>query len=171
MSCFLVGDIGGTNSRLQLWRSSAEGVETLLLERIYPSQKYASLTFVIEKFLKEAASEAEEAEAGSSCHPVACCLAVAGPVRANEATITNVSWKLSGAEMSLALHIPDVLIVNDFVGVGYGLLALQREDVIPINDVPMAAGAPKVSIALPGWQQSASASAHSLSLCPSLCVQ
>jgi len=33
-----------------------------------------------------------------------------------------------------------------FVGVGYGLLALERADVVPINDVPITAEAPKACI-------------------------
>ena len=157
---FIAGDIGGTNSRLQLFqRAKASSVlatpggstckeaseeEVLLMERIYSSQKFASLTFIIESFLKEAATS--HPEIADEMHPVACCLAVAGPVRANRATITNVSWTLDGAEMSKALRIADVLIINDFVGVGYGLLALTRDDVIPINDVPLANEAPKACL-------------------------
>jgi glucokinase len=99
---------------------------------------------VIEKFLRDTASTLGLAE--SDIQPVACCLAVAGPVRANIATITNVNWVLDGAEMSRQLHIPDVLIINDFVGIGYGLLALTRADIVPINDVPMADDAPKACI-------------------------
>lgn len=81
-----------------------------------------------------------------SVRPTACCLAVAGPVRANSAVITNVNWVLDGAEMAQQLGIPDVLIINDFVGIGYGLLALTRQDVIPINDVPIVSDAPKACI-------------------------
>jgi len=155
---YIAGDIGGTNSRLQLFQvRSAAGLlspnssstapeagegEVLLAENIYPSQKYASLTYVIEKFLKDTAT----ALGMEVIQPVACCLAVAGPVRANKATITNVNWVLDGVEMSKALHIPDVLIINDFVGIGYGLLALTRADIIPINDVPLADDAPKACI-------------------------
>src|SRR5947209_5058005 len=109
------------------------------------AEKYASLTFVIEKFLKEFADERSEGD-GDEYHPVAMCLAVAGPVRANRAVITNVNWVLDGAEMAAALNIRDVLIINDFVGVGYGLLALRRQDTVPINDVPMAPDAPKSCI-------------------------
>lgn len=175
MVCYIAGDIGGTNSRLQLWRVRDDATsaaapasddveelkspggsrfghdETLVYEHVYSSQKYASLTFVIDKFLKEAAAEAAGADgdveaAAASLHPIACCLAVAGPVRANKVTITNVNWELSGQEMSDQLRIPDVLIINDFVGIGYGLLALQRKDVIPINDVPLCPDAPKSCI-------------------------
>jgi len=157
---YLAGDIGGTNSRLQLFqvkstaglqspgacdtpRASDHG-EQLLHSHTYPSQHFASLTFVIQQFLKECVSET--GLSAEELRPVACCLAVAGPVRANKATITNVDWKLDGAEMSKHLGIPDVLIINDFVGIGYGLLALERKDVTPINDVPASEDAPKSCI-------------------------
>jgi glucokinase len=154
-STYIAGDIGGTNSRLQLFRVTPAGLlspacsekatsehESLLAEETYPSQKFASLTFIISMFLKDTA---EKLGIGD-LQPIACCLAVAGPVRANKATITNVNWVLDGAEMSRSLNIPDVLIINDFVGIGYGLLALTRDDIIPINDVPLAADAPKACI-------------------------
>lgn len=132
---FLAGDIGGTNSRLQLWQvrpvdDDGEPEEVKLAEHVYPSQKFASLTFVIDKFLKEVR---EELSSSHSYHPIACCLAVAGPVRANKAVITNVNWTLDGAEMAKQLDIPSVLIINDFVGIGYGLLALTRDDIVPVN--------------------------------------
>jgi len=156
---YIAGDIGGTNSRLQLFQvrapeellspggcdsARANEHETLLHEHTYPSQKYASLTFVIQEFLKEASSKLGLDE--GTLQPVACCLAVAGPVRANKANITNVSWQLDGAEMSKHLNIPDVLIINDFVGIGYGLLALERKDILAINDVPMSEDAPKACL-------------------------
>ena len=132
---FIAGDIGGTNSRLQLWQvrpvdDDGEPEEIKLAEHVYPSQKFASLTFVIDKFLKEVR---EELSSSHSYHPIACCLAVAGPVRANKAVITNVNWTLDGAEMARQLDIPSVLIINDFVGIGYGLLALTRDDIVPVN--------------------------------------
>lgn len=135
MICYLAGDIGGTKSRLQLFSvpntqsltTDSEAGEVLIYENEYPSQKYASLTFVIEKFLKEALAKAPAGSSPESLHPIACCLAVAGPVRANTAHITNVSWILDGAEMSKALNIPDVLIINDFVGGQFAQIELGRE--------------------------------------------
>jgi glucokinase len=71
---------------------------------------------------------------------------VAGPVRANKAQITNVNWSLDAMEMSRVLRIPQVKLINDFVGVGFGLLALERNDVVAINDTPAIAEAPKCCI-------------------------
>jgi len=179
MLYYLAGDIGGTNSRLQLWElgspsnSSSSTASTrrpstssssssnhashppvsppsfhsehLLSERVYSSQQYASLTFVIDKFLREVSNESGIDL--KDLRPSACCLAVAGPVRANKATITNVNWVLDGREMSVSLGIPDLLIINDFVGVGYGILALDHEkDIVVLNDAPRVPEAPKACI-------------------------
>ena len=55
---YVAGDIGGTNSRLQLMElpeekdgSINQELEAVIAEETYPSQQYASLTFVIQKFL------------------------------------------------------------------------------------------------------------------------
>lgn len=161
---YLAGDIGGTNSRLHLMEvhsassprlteihntnntnnnsrtseSISSDDEILIAEEVYPSQQYASLTFIIHKFLNKYSS--------TGPYPIACCLAVAGPVRANKSQITNLNWVLDGDQMVQELGIKRVVIINDFVGIGYGLLALNRSDVIPINDVPVTADAPKACL-------------------------
>jgi len=110
---YIAGDIGGTNSRLHLMEiqnlsssDPSQNVETLIAEQVYPSQKYSSLTFIIEKFIKETQSESPE------FYPVAACLAVAGPVRANKIKFTNVNWTLDGDEMAVQLKMRRVLIIN-----------------------------------------------------------
>jgi glucokinase len=65
------------------------------------------------------------------------------PVRGNKCHFTNLNWVIDGDEMSRELNIPHVQIVNDFVGLGYGLLALTREDLVPINDVAPNETGPK----------------------------
>ena len=56
---YVAGDIGGTNSRLQLMElpEDQDGQfnqeeERVVAEETYPSQKYASLTYIIQKFLE-----------------------------------------------------------------------------------------------------------------------
>jgi glucokinase len=150
---YVAGDIGGTNSRLHLMElvESKEGDELgeldenrssfdeiLVAEEVYPSQHYSSLTFIVQKFLAKYVTDND--------YPVAACLVVAGPVRANKSVLTNVNWTLDGDQMAVELNMRSVRILNDFVGIGYGLLALKREHVIPINDVPMTDQAPKACL-------------------------
>jgi len=58
--------------------------------------------------------------------PVAACFAVAGHVKHNRATLTNrKSWTIDGNELQKELAIGSVLVINDFLAVGYGLLTLE----------------------------------------------
>ena len=64
---YVAGDIGGTNSRLQLLEilvDHGDGDaeynqedERVVAEETYPSQKYAPLTFIIQKFLEAASHQ------------------------------------------------------------------------------------------------------------------
>lgn len=136
---FVVGDIGGTNSRLELWEikggdHSDTPEEVCVGKQTYPSKKFSHLTVILKLFIEEF---------GGSEAPRACCLAVAGPVRANTSQITNLNWLLDGEEMAKQLKIPtaNFILVNDFVGTGYGLLALESSDVVVLHSrvpTPMA---------------------------------
>ena len=60
--------------------------------------------------------------------PETACLAVAGPVKDNTASLTNREhFQISGAELQATFGIADCLIINDFLAVGYGLLTLDDE--------------------------------------------
>src|SRR5688572_8942565 len=66
----LVGDIGGTNCRLALFRGSEE-----VFERTYPSQEQSGLDVAVEHFLEEARKTL-----GADVRPQRACFGVAGPV-------------------------------------------------------------------------------------------
>lgn len=146
MVLFVAGDIGGTNSRLQLLRAGPKakdyqrgGGEVVVAEETYGSQGYKSLEAVIETFLKKYLPAGEQ---------VYCmCLAVAGPVSNNTAAITNVAWKIDGNALARHFRMEHVVLINDFVGIGYGLLALENSDLEvlhrpPPTPTPAAASSP-----------------------------
>jgi len=112
---YIAGDIGGSNSRLQLHDHKEN---RLLAEKIYPSPAYK--------------------EERKNQWPVVCCFAVAGPVRENKCRLTNVRWtELNGEQMRDALGVKEVVLINDFVAVGYALLSLnlkQGADVLVLNN-------------------------------------
>lgn len=144
MVLYVAGDIGGTNSRLQLIEISdtplknnnTKPTETILAEHTYPSAKYVTLTSIVKEFLQAYMPD------GKQCN--AACFAVAGPVRNNKAHFTNLNWIIDGNAMCADLNITgSVQVINDFVAQGYGLLALTRADIVPINDVPVNTTGPK----------------------------
>ena len=82
------------------------------------NQSFRSFIEIVDTFLLEAALEKS---------PFTCCLAVAGPVKDNQATFTNRDgWSVDGEILSKRFGISKVRIVNDFLSVGYGLLTLDE---------------------------------------------
>ena len=58
------------------------------------------------------------------------CLAVAGPVKNNVVRFTNRSsdaWVIDGYVIAEQLGIRSVLLINDFLAVGYGILTLDED--------------------------------------------
>jgi len=139
MVLFLAGDIGGTNSRLQLLQSASAKIqgkewekgkgEVVVAEETYPSQQYPTLEAVIDVFLKKYLPAGEQ---------VYCmCLAVAGPVTDNVSAITNLTWKIDGAALTRQFRLEGkAILINDFVGIGYGLLALEKTDLEVVYQPP-----------------------------------
>ena len=77
---FLVGDIGGTKSRLAIFSDGADPREPLA-EEVFPSGCYPGIETLIQTFLERKDLTADRA-----------CFAVAGPVIRGQAKITNLPW-------------------------------------------------------------------------------
>ncbi len=73
---YLCGDVGGTNSRLQLFELLENGTAQQRAKRVFPSKSYSHLSVIIKEFLAEVCLPNGET-------PLAACLAVAGPVKNN----------------------------------------------------------------------------------------
>ena len=135
MTLLLAGDIGGTKTLLRLVESTADTEP--LFEATYPSANFAHLNDIVTRFLKEA---------HSSC-PAAACFAIAGPVKNNQSQVTNLGWQLDAQQMEADLGIEHVQLINDFAAVGYGIPAMQAQDVVVLQDQPRVA---KAAIAVLG---------------------
>jgi glucokinase len=133
MMRLLAGDIGGTKTLLRLSELTAAGPVTLH-EVSYPSAEFEHLSPIVRQFLKEA----------DSSSPAAACFAIAGPVQGDRSLVTNLSWNLDAREMESDLGIAQIRLINDFAAVGYGILALQPEDLVILQDRPAISHAPMV---------------------------
>lgn len=89
-------------------------------EARYASAKFPHLQDIILLFLRECG-----VEAGSPEWPRVCSICVAGPVQNQVAQLTNLSWTLDANKLKVGLKIPHVYVMNDFMGVGFGLLGLE----------------------------------------------
>ena len=123
MTKVLAGDIGGTKTILRLTDLPSKGKASLFQEK-YPSAKYPDLVPMVREFLAAA-----ETALGEKQTPEKACFAIAGPVVNNTAKLTNLPWLLEAHRLERDLGISKVSLINDFAAVGYGVVALESEDI------------------------------------------
>jgi glucokinase len=134
----LAGDIGGTKTNLAVYATAAGRLGEPRLEKTFASAEYPSLEAIIQKFLAEVDSPIDQAAFG-----------VAGPVVEGTATITNLPWTMSEEQLSAALDIPSVELLNDLAATAYAVPYLTNGDVFTLNaGEPDSHGA--VAIIAPG---------------------
>ena len=93
----------------------------VILSKKYENQDFLSFLEVLQQFL---------GDAGAVKPPLVACLAVAGPVKNNVVRFTNRAsdaWVIDGYVIAEQLGIRSVLLINDFLAVGYGILTLDEE--------------------------------------------
>ncbi|MRG93377.1 hypothetical protein GF068_15865 [Polyangium spumosum] len=117
----LVGDIGGTRTRLSLYDGRGK---RLLLEAVLPSREHATFEEIARSFL------------GSADHPPpkVAVLGVAGPIRNRAATVTNLPWKLDEVKLARSLSLGRVVLVNDLAVAARGCLHLPADVVVPLGE-------------------------------------
>ena len=113
MKVALVGDIGGTNARLALWRDNG-----LHAVQVFATADYTSPEQAIEAYLHEQGIARGEV--------AAVCLAVAGPVDGDEFRFTNSHWRLSRKAFCQTLQVGQLLLINDFSAMALGMTRLQE---------------------------------------------
>jgi glucokinase len=117
----LIGDIGGTKTILAVF-SSEQGPNLPLVEMTYPSTHYASLEAIIAEFL--AAVKLPVASA---------CFAIAGPIVAGRAQVTNLTWVVDQDVLKTTFMWPEVKLLNDLESVAYAITILKPSDVYTIS--------------------------------------
>jgi glucokinase len=129
----LVGDIGGTYTRLRLLPDDG-------ITKYRGSILSHGFEWIVQNFL-----------AGASIHPTKACFAVAGPVVLNAdgsktATLTNLDWILNDRELESNLGIESVTLINDFTAVCKGVLHMSPSDYQTIQAGELDQSAPIVVI-------------------------
>ena len=115
----LVADIGGTNSRLAVAKTSRTDKE-ITLENI---QKFRNSDFnnfdeVIETYLSSL-----------DYHLVKkMCIAAAGIISETAVEMSNLNWKITVPSLQKAANIDEVLIINDLQAQGYALDFINPKD-------------------------------------------
>jgi glucokinase len=114
-SAILVGDLGGTHTRLAL--ATLQGGQVCLtgLTR-FENRSADGLPTLIRGYL-----------AGAP-RPRLACLAVAGPTDGHRVSFTNLNWQVDSTALAAEFGFAAVRLINDFLAVGYGLDALGPGD-------------------------------------------
>mmetsp|Transcript_23882 Transcript_23882/g.28883 ORF Transcript_23882/g.28883 Transcript_23882/m.28883 type:complete len:418 (-) Transcript_23882:409-1662(-) len=134
----VIGDIGGTNARFQLWDVSADGSTNQVFEKILPTSGYETFEAALDEFLQTAGVTGDIAVAA---------FAVAGPCQNNRCEMTNISWIVDKVLIEDKFsNICDASVLNDFEAVGYGCPAVSEDKLLVLNDVPRQTTSPSVCI-------------------------
>lgn len=104
----LVADIGGTNTRVAL----ADGRQIVdgTIQR-YRNADFAGLETVLRQYIRDQ----------GGVDPIAACVAVAGPVHDETATLTNLDWTIDKDTLRRATNAQTVAILNDLQAQGHAL--------------------------------------------------
>ncbi len=113
----IAGDIGGTKTNLALF----EGEEFHDLQT-FPSQSYPNLRQIVEEFIKNCGNISVQAAA----------FAIAGPVENGVCHATNLPWVVDTKELSKALNIPNVFLINDLEGNAWALDILGEKGMLQL---------------------------------------
>ena len=106
----LIGDIGGTNTRLALVE---EGTEWSRMQS-FRNEEHASVEAIINDYLQS-----------HGARPDAAALAVAGPVRGDRVRLTNRGWVVDAGDLKQQFDLEYCRVVNDFSAVAMGIPALD----------------------------------------------
>lgn len=119
----LLADVGGTNARLAIARDGA--IDTATLTR-FRGDDYARFDDVVADFLTAQGRPPLKAV----------CVAVAGPVSAGRASLTNRDWDFSEDQLSKITGADHCRLINDLTALGYAVPALTQDGVAVLYPAP-----------------------------------
>jgi glucokinase len=123
MTTILIGDIGGTNARLQLG-SLTDDTFTPIKTETLATKDYPNFLLLFKSFLQDAV-------------PRVGILAIAGVAEGISARFVNQPWDpifCTSEEIQNATGIEKLVFLNDFEAAGYGCLALPSDKFIQLNE-------------------------------------
>ena len=130
----LIGDIGGTHSRLAL---AGAGIRKV---KVYDNAGFSGLDAIIADYLDRL---------DAADRPTAAALAVACPVGSDRVHMTNLGWGFSIADYRRRFGLDALHVLNDFAAAALAIPALEQGDVVKIGAGEAVPGRP-VGIIGPG---------------------
>ena len=120
----LAGDVGGTKTLLGVFET-ADHRPRVVATHEYPTNSYGSFVDILDDF---------ERSIGHTLNVDAVVAGVAGPVVANRAKLTNVSWDISAAAISTRLATTRVKLLNDLEAMANSVDVLTPDDVCVLQE-------------------------------------
>jgi glucokinase len=117
---WIIGDIGGTSSRLALLSLPQNKFNQL---KIYKNQDFSNLQEILSIFLKEIGHLDE----------LSLFLALAGPVLAGEVKITNLNWTVKAKDLKKVFPFQRIIMVNDLYALAGSIFQLSKGDILEIK--------------------------------------
>ncbi len=109
----LAGDVGGTKTRLAFF--DAQKNEPIDL-KVYPSKKYPSLQAILQEYLSKKPPSIDRA-----------CIACPGSIVDQRVKPTNLPWHVDASEISSALRIKNVSLLNDLEAAAHAIPILPEK--------------------------------------------
>ncbi len=116
----LIGDIGGTNARFAIADTSVPG---FAFEQTYQCADFSTVVDAIRFYLDQTGAPS----------PKSICLAVAGPVVAEQVSLTNNPWTISVSDLRQAFKIEAVQLLNDFEAIAYSVPYISIDEMLPVG--------------------------------------
>ena len=139
-SFILGGDVGGTNTNLGVF-GVKNNFPALLLSFHFKTKMLKRLSYAVNEALAYL-------QKNYKIKITKACIAVAGVIssKRDHAVTQNVSWNISKKELLKKTRLNDVVLINDFEAVGYGINMLRNNDIILIKKAQKIPKAPIVVI-------------------------
>jgi len=135
----LAGDIGGTHARIARFRVDAGEIVELIDDWKVDSGGYPGPAPIVREYLDTRGVASTELDG--------ICVAVAGPIRDGVLSVPNLGWSLEVASFGEEVGFTDATLINDFVAIGHGVLALGDSD---YGELQAGQGKPRGTIAVLG---------------------
>jgi glucokinase len=116
----LAGDIGGTKTRLALYRLSHSTLE-LLAEDVFQSRNYTGLEAILHDF------QPKKVSVGAAC------FGIAGPVEGGVIRTTNLPWSVDTESLQKEFDAREIFLINDLVANACGIKVLRKSDFQVLN--------------------------------------
>ncbi|HEY8551522.1 MAG TPA: glucokinase [Vicinamibacterales bacterium] len=121
----LAGDLGGTKTLLGLFRKTADPRPEHVLTLEFTTRDYPTATALLAEFFEKSGIPARDIEAA--------CLGFPGPVIEQRVRLTNVPWFVDARELTDALGLRNVWLLNDLAAMAHVVTVLRDDELLVLQ--------------------------------------